>query len=255
MAIFGNVVVGVVFLWSRRKLLLGLLRHPAPANAISWREEVWSFQWKIAISWLCSYLTAQIFVPVLFLCRGATEAGRIGMSLSITGYMWTLVLAWMSTKATPFGQMIARRDYLRLDRIFFRTLRQSLGLLIAMTVACMACVLILQNAYPPLAARMVTPAAFALLLPGGLGAFLIQSEAIYLRAHKYEPFLWLSGAIAVLTLAGAYLLTPRWGSLGAAGTYFACTGLIGALSATAIFNSKRRSKLRLELAGAGIANS
>ena len=75
--------------------------------------------------------------------------------------------------------------------------------------------------------------------------FLIQSLAIYLRSHKYEPFLWLSIAVAALTLAGTCIFAPRWGTLGAAGTYFACTGITGALAATVIFYSHHRRKLRL----------
>lgn len=255
LVIYGNVAVGVAFLWSRRRLLLGLLRHEAPKHAISWKKEVWSFQWKIAISWLSSYFTVQIFTPILFLTQGAAEAGRMGMSLSITGYMWNLVLAWMSTKATPFGQMIARGDYSGLDRIFFRTLRQSLVVLALLAAACMSCVLVMPHIYPRLAARMISPAGFALLLPAAMGAFLIQSLAIYLRSHKYEPFLWLSIAVAGLTLAGTCIFAPRWGTLGAAGTYFACTGITGTLAATVIFHSHRRRKLRLHPVEAGVADA
>ena len=250
MVIYGNAIVAGVFLWSRRRLLLGLLRHPASPNTISWKNEVWSFQWKIAISWLCSYFAAQFFTPVVFHFSGAAEAGRMGMSISITGYMWSLVLGWMSTKATPFGQMIAVGDYRQLDRIFFRTLRQSLGVLTALSVTCMGCVLAMPHVYPQLAARMLTPAGFALLLPAALGAFLTQSEAIYLRAHKYEPFLWLSLVVSVLTLTGTCLFTPRWGAVGAAATYFACTGLIGAICASVIFQKWRGTKHKIRNATA-----
>ena len=255
MVICGNILAASIFLWSRRRLLAGLLRHPAPENAISWKEEVWSFQWRIAVSWLCSYFTVQIFTPLVFFFRGPTEAGHMGLSINITSYMWNLVLAWMSTKATPFGQMIARGDYVRLDRVFFRTLWQSLGVLFALACACMAGVLLVPHIYPRLAARMLAPAGFALLLAAAVGAFVVQSEAIYLRSHKYEPFLWLSVVIAALTLTGACLLTARWGILGAAGTYFVCTGIIGPISATAIFRSQRRSRLRLQLVEAGVANA
>jgi O-antigen/teichoic acid export membrane protein len=243
LVILSVALVGVAFLWTRRRLLLGLLLHPAPPHAISWRREIWSFQWKIAVSWLCSYFTVQIFTPILFLSRGPAEAGRMGMSLSITGYLWGLVLAWMSTKATPFGRMIACGDFARLDRLFFRTLRQSLAVLAALALACMAGVLALPHLWPRLAGRMVSPAGFAFLLPAALGAFVIQSEAIYLRAHQYEPFLWQSIAVAVLTLCGVSLAAPRWGAVGAAATYFACTGVIGLVSATVIFRGRRRMQL------------
>src|SRR5712692_1464894 len=132
----GCAVAGLAFLYTHRHLCFGLLRYPVGERAVSWRSEVWPFQWKIAVSWLCSYFTIQIFTPVLFAYRGPAEAGQFGMSLSLTGYLSTLVLAWLSTKATPFGQMIARAEFQQLRRLFFRTLKQALGLLAAMAAAC-----------------------------------------------------------------------------------------------------------------------
>src|SRR6185312_15928016 len=69
MLILGNIATALFFLWKYRRLLAGLLCYPARRDAVSWRAEVWSFQWKIAVSWLCSYLMAQLFVPALFLLR------------------------------------------------------------------------------------------------------------------------------------------------------------------------------------------
>jgi hypothetical protein len=42
----------------------------------------------------------------------------MGMSLSIAGYMTGLVLPWITTKATPFGRLIAQREFHGLDRLF-----------------------------------------------------------------------------------------------------------------------------------------
>lgn len=63
--------------------------------------------------------------PVLFAYRGATEAGRMGMSLTIATALGTVAFAWINTKASPFGAMIARRDFVTLDKIFFKTIKQS----------------------------------------------------------------------------------------------------------------------------------
>src|ERR1035437_5713483 len=127
LVIAGQTGAGLVFLGAHRRLLAGLLKHPAGSAAIRWTHEVWPFQWRIAVSWMCSYFTVQVFIPIVFALRGAVEAGQMGMSLSITGYMTVLALAWTSPKATPFGHMIARRQFQGLDRLFLRTLGQSLA--------------------------------------------------------------------------------------------------------------------------------
>src|SRR6266700_3211581 len=196
MVIIGHVAAGMAFLYSRRNLCLGLLRYPARERAVSWRSEVWPFQWKIAVSWLCSYFTIQIFTPVLFAYRGPAEAGQFGMSLSVTGYLSALVLAWMSTKATPFGQMIAR-----------------------------------------LAARMVSPQIFLLLLLTCVSAFVVQSMAIYLRSFKREPFLIQSMVIAALSILLSLLTVRAFGTTGIALSYFLCTGIVGMIFGATIFRS------------------
>ncbi len=242
LVVVANVTAATVFLWSRRKLLCGLLRQKLQSNALHWRTEVWAFQWKIAITWLCSYFTVQVMTPVLFASRGPVEAGRLGMSVSIAAYTWNLVFAWMSTKAAPFGQLIAIGNYDALDHLFFRTLWQSLAVLGGLVVACMAGVLAMQRFFPSLAARMVSPQLFALLLLTAISTLVIQSQAIYLRAHKEEPLLWQAVIVAVLTTTGVYFAAPRWGITGTCIVYFVCTGIVGVISATLIFRAKRKSR-------------
>ncbi len=234
-------LVGLVFLWSRRKLLLGLLRHRTGSSGISWRTEVWRFQWQIAVTYLCAYFTAQVLTPILFMCLGPVDAGRMGMSMNIASYMWVVVIAWMSTKASPFGQLIARGEIEQLDKLFFRTLKQSVTLLAGIVLVCMAILIVVQGAYPKLAARMLPPHTFVLLLLTSMSTLVIQSEAIYLRAHKNEPFLWQSIMVAGVTCCGALLLVPLWGSAGAATSYFFGTSVVGLIAATAIFQRKRKS--------------
>jgi hypothetical protein len=234
--------VGLVFLWSRRRILLSLLRYPVKGHAIVWRTEVWPFQWQIAISFLCSYFTMQVFTPILFASRGPIEAGRMGMSMSIAGYLWAIVFAWMSTKATPFGNLIARKEFAALDHLFFRTLKQSLAMLATVVVFCMVGLFLLQHAFPRIATRMVSVQLFALLLLTAMSTFVVQSFAIYLRAHRAEPFLWQSLAVAGLTCCSAFVLIPRWGTTGAVITYFLCTGVISLASATTIFHTKREAR-------------
>ncbi len=235
----GFSVVGLGFLWTRRRLLLSLLRTPRGVHNIAWRAEVWPFQWRLGISFLCSWFTAQIFTPVLFAYRGPVEAGRMGMSMSIASYVAAVTLPWMSTKSTPYGNLIARGQFGALDRLFFRTLWQSLTVIAILVLVCMGGILWLQTGAPRLASRMLPPKFFALLLLTAVSSFVVQSLAIYLRAHKREPFLGQSLAVAAVTIAGAALLVPRWGLDGAALTYFVASGTIGLVLAIPIFVRRR----------------
>ncbi|MGA2904303.1 MAG: hypothetical protein ABSD98_10760 [Candidatus Korobacteraceae bacterium] len=243
MVLLGNAAVGLLFIRRRRTLLGPLLRYPAGANSIAWNREVWPFQWRIAFTWMGTYFTAQVFMPILFVYRGPVEAGRMGLSLSITGYLGALVLSWMHTKAAPFGQLVAQRKYPQLDRLFFCTLKQSGTILLGGIAGFLAVVLALQYLYPRLAHRMLSPPLFALLLATGFSNYLVQSEAIYLRAFKREPFLVLSLIVGSLTVSSALLLVQRWGVAGVSFGYFVSSGIVGLIIATTIFRKWRMGQV------------
>jgi hypothetical protein len=244
-AIAGYIAAGLLFVLTQRRLLTGLLRYPAGDSAVCWTHEVWPFQWRIAVSWICSYFTVQILIPLIFALRGPVEAGQMGMSLSITGYMTVLALAWTSTKTTPFGTMIARRAYGDLDRLFRRTLGQSLAAFALLALAVCGGMLLLPLLAPRLAARLVSPQLFAVLVLASGANCIVQSLAVLLRSFKSEPFLAQSLVAATLTLALAALAAPRWGNRGAALSYLAATAVVGLPFALAVFLRARRGYMRV----------
>jgi hypothetical protein len=243
LVIAGQTCTGLVFLAGRRRILAGLLAYPAGKAAIRWTSEVWPFQWRIAVSWMCSYFTVQAFIPILFMVRGPVEAGQMGMSISITGYMTVLALAWTSPKATPFGEMVARRQFQGLETLFRRTLGQSLAVFLVIAVAAFGAAALLPGLAPRLAARMVSPPLFAILMLAAGANCVVQSVATLLRSFKREPFLVQSLAVAALTLLLGSISAPRLGIAGAAASYLAATGFAGLPAALWIYARARRQYL------------
>jgi hypothetical protein len=236
----GWIVVCLLFFASRRRLLESLLRFPAGKHSISWRKEIWPFQWKTAVSWFCSYFTVQIFTPILFVFCSPQEAGKMGLSLSIVGYLPILALCWITPKAAPFGQLVKRGRLTELDAIFFKTLKQGMALMLLLAAVCFAAILVAQSLFPKMALRMVAPSSFALLLSVAVTSFVVQSMAVYLRSFKREPYLVQSMGIAGLTIAGILLTASRWGSVAVAIIYFAVSGVIGLPWAAVIFRLQRK---------------
>jgi hypothetical protein len=240
MIISGQAIAGGCFLFSQRKLLSALLRHQASSHVVSWRHEIWPFQWRIAVSWLCGYFIFQLFNPALFAYRGATEAGRMGMSLTIVSALSAVALAWMNTKASPFGTLVARGEYQILDRIFFRTLLQSALLLVAASLFLLLFLDYVVYRAPHLASRILPIPVFALLLATVLCNHVLFCEAIYLRAHKHEPLLPVSIAVGVLTACGTLLMAKSMGAAGVTLSYFCTSGIFGLGFGTYVFITKRR---------------
>ena len=240
--IAGQGIAGVVFLGTRRGLLLPLLRRrlTAPEEQISWNTDIWPFQWRMAVSWVCGYFTFQLFTPVLFAHWGPVEAGRMGMSLNIAGALSTVAIAWMNTKASPFGQMIARREFVELDRRFFSALVQSTGINLLGSAVVWVGALVLTLRQMPLAHRLLGPLPFALLLVGSVANNVVSSEAMYLRAHKQEKFMVNSIVGAMYTAPMAWLLGSWFGASGIATGYFVGTMVIGLGLGTYTFQKYRR---------------
>lgn len=239
--IAGQALAGAAFLFSRRRLLLPLLRRKTGENIVSWRGEIWPFQWRIAVSYMSSYLIYPLFSPVVFAYRGAAEAGRMGMSLNIANALAAFAYAWVYTKASPFGSMVARGDFESLDRVFFRALRQSGAILLLVEASVLGALGVIGRYYPRLPARMLPIPVFAILMLAIFLNHMINSEAAYLRAHKREPFFILAVAMGTLTAIGTLLTGRLWGAAGVAVGYFFYGGVCYCAAATLIFIRCRRA--------------
>jgi O-antigen/teichoic acid export membrane protein len=93
--------------------------------------------------------------------------------------------------------------------------------------------------FPKVSSRIESWPIFLLLLMTALSSHVVQSEAIYLRAHKCEPFLVQSIVIALFTAGSVVLFAKTSGALGVSLAYFAVLGVAGVISATIIFRTKR----------------
>jgi len=237
----GQAVAGIAFLFTRRGLLRTLLRLPvAAADGISWRADIWPFQWRMAISWVCGYFTFQLFTPILFARWGPVEAGRMGMSLNIAGAISAVSIAWMNTKAAPFGQLIALRRFSELDRRFRQALTQSAAVNVFGALSVIAGALLLAHRGYPLAGRLLAPLPLAMLLAGSVGNNIVSAEAMYLRAHKQEKFMLNSIIGALYTAPMVWLLGRSHGAAGIAAGYLAGTLVIGLGFGTYTFQKYRR---------------
>jgi hypothetical protein len=240
MMILGQALVGLFRISRRRELLLGLLRRTVGDLKIAWFEEVWPFQWRIAVSWISGYFIFQLFNPVLFAYRGAEAAGQMGMSLSISNAVLNVGISWITTKSAPFGVLIARKQFAELDSTFFRSFTQSFVVtLIGCLVTWLATVYIYQRGIP-LSHRILDPLAMGMLLMTVAVNHIVFAEAIYLRSHKQEKFMSLSVANAVCMVLSTYFLGRVYGARGMMAGYLAINSVIGLGLGTWTFVTFRR---------------
>lgn len=183
---------------------LGVLHDATPvppAHAVDWRREIFPFQWRLAVSWICGYLLFQIYAPLAFTQLGAVAAGQLGISLAIFNAIQAVGISWINARTPQIAGMVARKDC-RLEQTFRSALLPSTAFVTL--AACTVLVLVPVGwAYdvalvdrlaglPTLACMAVTTAVNT----------AVYAAATYLRAHGSEPMLPVSVVAAVLTLAG-----------------------------------------------------
>ena len=222
----GSIVVAISYLLKQKPQLLKLAFHGISGFAVkrihtvSWRDEVWPMQWKIAISWASSYFMFQLFTPVLFRYHGSIAAGQMGMTLSVSNALLAGCATWMSSRSPEFGKMVARQEWGALDKLFYRVLMQSIVVVVTLSLAGWQTLRYLQAHYS--FGQRFIPANHAGMMFGAISVqIIIISFGVYLRAHKKEPFMWLSVACAVLQGTMTWVLGMRYSSLGVSAGFFA----------------------------------
>ncbi len=240
-----NTVVFLVWIvWLVRKqapFVKQALAFDPRGVGIDWRREVWPFQWRIALSGISSYFIFLLFTPVLFMFHGAAAAGQMGMSMAVMSAVAGIAAAWISTKLSPFGILIAQRDFRGLDELFFPALWKSVGILVFLSAILWLAVNFLYAMRHPLSGRLLPPVPLMIFMGTTVINHIVGIEAMYLRAHKEEPFLLLSVVVAVLTALSTYFLGKTSTVTAMLLGNFAITLLFSLCWGTAIFVKKRQA--------------
>lgn len=173
--------------------------------SISWKEEVFPFQWKIAVSWISGYFIFQLFNPLMFAHQGADAAGQMGLSMSIFSTLLSLAMGWVTAKTPVVAQLIAAKKIIEAKKIFFAVMFRSALLNVFLGIGFILFSFGLNFFNLSMASRILPIGDLILILVTTMINQLIFSMASYMRAHKEEPLLLSSVCVAILTIASVYV--------------------------------------------------
>lgn len=238
-ALAARILAVLVFLWKRYRRFFRSLLAGAGEERIRWRQEIWPMQWRLALQGSVNYLMFSLFTPVMFHFHGPAVAGRMGMTLQITGMVQAMALAWIQTKVPRFGMLVAKRDFAELDRIWWRASRLSIAFAAAGSLAVWLAVLALDGLSVGFASRILGPLPTALfLLAYGLMQ-ITYCHSAYLRAHAREPFLVLGVSGGILIGSLVLLFGREYGPTGAAAAFMGVAALVMVPLSTVIWVRRR----------------
>ncbi len=223
-----------------------LLFHPAlltqtlqgTRSNFHWNAEVWPMQWRLGVSWICGYLLVQMHTPLLFRTQGPISAGQMGLTLTIVNMISLLSLAWVTSRSPTMAKAASMRDWKCLDQEFWKACRKSiLAFIVGASVFLIVRIFLDSTHYG--IRFLPIPQTMGLLLAVSC-AHMTGLLAIYLRAHKKEPFMWPSVIGAVITAVAVIYSAPRWGAGGIVITLIAVNALFGLPIALWMWRSLRR---------------
>jgi O-antigen/teichoic acid export membrane protein len=222
--------------------------HSPPSGAtISWKNEIWPFQWRIAISWASGYFIFSMITPVVFRMAGPSEAGRLGFTMQLVRMIAGISGSWTTTKLPLYGMLVARRNWAELNQVWKKVTLMTLGIATLGSIGMMISIEVAAHFYPKLSDRYAGAGVSTILCLSMIVQSYTSSGAYYLRAFKEEPYMKLSVLNALLSAILIPLFAYYWGMFGAATGYTAAI-MILAIPAYLMFVEKRAEYTSEEMA-------
>jgi len=220
-----NALYEFGWLVKKYKLYLIAVWHASQQKLFSWKKEVWPLQWRIALSWISGFFISQIFTPLLFYYAGPVNAGQMGVSITIINMLSLISITWINVRSPQMGKYAAQRQWSALNNLFKRAFYQSAGIFIISAIALGSLLLALK----PLAVseRLLPWDQILILLASILMTHIISAIAMYLRAHRQDPFMPFSLVGAALVALGSWYGAAHYGSLGVCWAVFLINLLYG----------------------------
>jgi len=209
---------GVFLIWRYRHFFKCFFSKPTGPQ-ISWRGEIWQVQWRTALSYLSGYFTSQVFTPVLFHFHGPAVAGQFGITWSLAVALAGVAAMWSAPRGPQFAVMIARKEYKKIDQLLNHIIKAALVVFLLGGFGAWSLVYVLNVLNHPFAARLLPLLPTALLLAGIAVANALAPASVYLRAHKREPYVWMSIAAGVLIGLSSLILGKKFAAVGVAFAY------------------------------------
>jgi O-antigen/teichoic acid export membrane protein len=182
--------------------------------------ELWSMQWRIALSSISAFLTFSLAIPLSFNYIGPSLAGQLGLSLSISFAVVTVSGSILSPAMSRFASHVALAEHSELDKLFFKQVAISTVLSVFLASALMIFKLIIDHVFPEYSSRLLPTIDLLLLLSASVCQSVMAPILVYIRAHKKDPTYLVSIVFAFLIACAAFYFLQNNNLRGFTVSYF-----------------------------------
>ncbi|MGV1017856.1 MAG: hypothetical protein ACOYBW_10835 [Fluviibacter phosphoraccumulans] len=202
-------IIGVIYtkLWLKKNRISRSLEKKCliiPNNPIKWMVDIFPFQWRMALSFICSYFTLNLFTPLAFYYSDAVTAGQLGLTLAVFNAISTLGMSWMSAKSAKFSTLFALKQGSELIVLFRSSILYAVGATTVISIMVILTVIACRYFEMGFIARMSSTPIVIMLGVVSIVNCLTFSCAVFMRASKREPTLLVSLVGAIFISLGSY---------------------------------------------------
>lgn len=195
-SLFIGAIVGTMLIIFRYISMLKQLFKLGTKALYNWNKEILPLIGRYAISWISGYFIFSIFTPIAFHYYGTVEAGQVGLTVAVCTAIFGISNIWMTIIIPKMNILVSQKNYVTLDLIFRKHLVLSVITYILGIIILFIIITVFKE-YVPFDERLVKPFSLMIISLGWFFQVIINSLAVYMRAHKEEPLMFLSFVMAL----------------------------------------------------------
>lgn len=206
-----TTIFSTIYLLIKWRLLTAQIKRECGDHQVSWRKEIWGFQWRIATTWVCRYSVETGIVPLTFQLFGAASAGQVGMTYQVVRMLGGLSNSWTASKIPMWGALAATNKWAEIHRSWRKSAFQNVIICCLLVSLFLPGLLILQIVYPRITDRFLPPFISLGFVVGTAAYSIWLACSHYTRALRIEPYIKLHIAVAVVFITSIMLTYNTFG--------------------------------------------
>ncbi|SDT46870.1 hypothetical protein SAMN05216490_3597 [Mucilaginibacter mallensis] len=216
-AAFIAAAINIGMLYFRFGKLIAQMVTESKGYIVNWKTDFLNLIWRYAISWSSGYFIFQIYTPLMFQFHGPAEAGKVGISMALASAAFSISYVWMYVANPKLNMYASTRNWKAMDKLFIKNLSLSLITFSLGAILVLSILYFYGDAFK-FFHRFLGFVPMLILLLAWFFQIIINGLAVYLRAHKKEPLVVVSVALAIYigitTLLITKYLPPKYLFLG-----------------------------------------
>lgn len=210
----GLIFFVLIYIYVFRKIILFTLVNRA-SSTINWREDIWPFQWKMAVTWIFgSYLLYNSNIIIVFYYLGPLKAGMFGLTFAVSELILTASHIWIEVITPKITYLVTEKKYDQARKLLTLRLIQTVVVTLILGIIFYLGLYIIKINYDFVYERFMPLYSIPLILIAGIIRHIIHAQTIFIRSHQKEDMMLSYVCAGVSSIIFTIALVPFLGLLG-----------------------------------------